>query len=965
MRRQRYSQLANKLQPYMNQSSVVIFNTGATGEAPGDHVHDFTGLEGELLPEQAPWVTTALNALKPHGLTDPVYHSVTGAALSVVGLTADNTIGLLSSTDDAPANPNTLLRGGAAGAVTLGALTVQDGVNPQIAITTDEGRLFPNTRLQTDNFSSQLAGWRMTYAGELDARYIFANEMKIIKFIADMQQALAGSQIISKSVTTLAAQFVAPRPGGNAGLIVDDLPSAEGMPVFEDGDTVLVTEDSRAGGGFSSLRCWGTVSGYTDLPDKKQDWTFTRYGDFGLSVPTWTGAPRQANASGTILSVTKVDATVSGNQMIACVLVESTSVTTTAPAGWTQIHTATVTGMRATLYSKVAGGSEPATYVWTHSSSVDSMVILENFSLQDPTTPISGWAVNVHETATAAPVIKSVTPVSDTDFYIGFVAARANRHPVIQPSGWVSDVTFTAGGNTLAAMHSLTDGYAGVPFGDVSAALTGGTARCITFTVNIIPQPIVLDLETGYMPIGTAVEPGAFILDYGVSGNGWHEITAIDGIYGSNSPYSRVVSWIGHPATGAIVRTQSGNLNGIFGEGAEWGFFAGNGVSPTVSQFLRLSDRGARLNNLALSLYSAGEQRVNISADGQDVWIGTLADKRLSWNGVALAVKGAVTIDQASGFAGSGYLQVGTGVKDSDLSGWNLGPAEIVGQLAGVDQVVLDLSGRILAGGGNVWMDATGINTLHQTTETRLSHNSLRGYTFRRSDNGAVIGRLTGSYLSGIDQYGIDLYAMAPGTQKAKAVLGAQYYDAIYAGSSPGAPRVEAYSDPATMDLLRLYSAGKIQMYQSGNTTPDIEISSGSIKPYAPFSAIGLGVAPTFAVWTSSGWQKMIEMAQGMALLWQKGGSGSARGIGASSDGVLYITSSTANDTSAAANYDLLVYPSGDTQIRSNLSIGGVLRTTSNIPWNFGAYTAGAPTATGYLTVTVNGSTYRIAAQAV
>ncbi len=734
MRRQRYSQLANKLKPYMNQSAVVILNNGSGGEAPGDHVHDFTGLEGELLPEQAPWVTTALNALKPHGIADPVYHSVTGAALSVVGLVADNTVGLLASTSDAATYPNTLLRGGAAGAVTLGALTVRDGVNRQIAITTDEGRLFPNTRLQTDNFSSQLAGWRMTYAGELDARYIFANEMKIIKFIADMQQALAGSQIISKSVTTLAATFTAPRPGGNAGLIVDDLPSAEGMPVFESGDTVLVTEDSRESGGFSSLRCWGTVSGYIDLPDKKQDWTFTRSGDFGLSVPTWTGAPQQANGSSTILSVTKVTGTVSGNQMLACVLVESTSITTTAPVGWTIISTATVTGMRATLYSKVAGGSEPATYVWTHSSAVDSMVILENFSLQDPTTPISGWAVNVHETATAAPVIKSVTPVSDTDFYIGFVAARANRHPVIQPTGWVSDVTFTAGGNTLAAMHSLTNGYAGIPFGDVAAALTGGTARCITFTINIIPQPIVLDLETGYMPIGTAVEPGAFILDYGVSGNGWHEITAIDGIYGSNSPYSRVVSWTGHPATGAIVRTQSGNLNGIFGEGAEWGFFAGNGVSPTVSQFLRLSDRGAKLNNIALELYSLGTQRVNISADGLDVWIGTLFDKRLSWNGSTLGVKGAITIDQASGFSGSGYLQIGSGVKDSDLTGFHLNATEIVGQAAGIDQVIMATDGLLKAGAGAVWMNQYGFNVA-----TNLLGNPE---AFRFDRSGTMVGAI-------------------------------------------------------------------------------------------------------------------------------------------------------------------------------------------------------------------------------
>lgn len=48
-----------------------------------------------------------------------------------------------------------------------------------------------------------------------------------------------------------------------------------------------------------------------------------------------------------------------------------------------------------------------------------------------------------------------------------------------------------------------------------------------------------------------------------------------------------------------------------------------------------------------------------------------------------------------------------------------------------------------------------------------------------------------------------------------------------------------------------------------------------------------------------------------------------------------------------------------------NLLLVGTLTTAANVAWNLGAYSAGAPTPTGYLTVTVAGATYRIAVEAV
>src|SRR5690606_21905290 len=46
-------------------------------------------------------------------------------------------------------------------------------------------RMASGVLMQTDNYASQLVGWRHTYEGELDTRYIYADQLKIKLFIAD------------------------------------------------------------------------------------------------------------------------------------------------------------------------------------------------------------------------------------------------------------------------------------------------------------------------------------------------------------------------------------------------------------------------------------------------------------------------------------------------------------------------------------------------------------------------------------------------------------------------------------------------------------------------------------------------------------------------------------------------------------------------------------------------------------
>jgi hypothetical protein len=125
-------------------------------------------------------------------------------------------------------------------------------------------------------YASQTTGWRIDATGGADFRYLFVDEMHAKSFITDLEMALAGGQIISKSVAMVAAPFSVPGMGATSVLRVRDLPSMADTAAFEPGDTVMLRRFSRAAGVLDIAECIGTVSGWTDQPDGTQTWVFTR-----------------------------------------------------------------------------------------------------------------------------------------------------------------------------------------------------------------------------------------------------------------------------------------------------------------------------------------------------------------------------------------------------------------------------------------------------------------------------------------------------------------------------------------------------------------------------------------------------------------------------------------------------------------------------------------------------------------
>jgi hypothetical protein len=125
----------------------------------------------------------------------------------------------------------------------------------------------------TSDFISRMTGWRIDGSGNADFRYIWADELHVEAFIADISQALAGSDFLTKSVAILSRNFTIPDSGNSALLYVEDLPGFPDTRVFESGDWIRLRVIDRSVG-LIVADVWGTVTGYLDLANGEQSWSF-------------------------------------------------------------------------------------------------------------------------------------------------------------------------------------------------------------------------------------------------------------------------------------------------------------------------------------------------------------------------------------------------------------------------------------------------------------------------------------------------------------------------------------------------------------------------------------------------------------------------------------------------------------------------------------------------------------------
>lgn len=148
--------------------------------------------------------------------------------------------------------------------------------NGNVTIDAGLGDILTPSQLSADNWISGVTAWGITPAGAGDFRILTADELRVEVFVSEIQRALAGEQIIGKSLAILAADFTPNQVvDGTATLTVYDLPNAPDAQVFAPGDYIGIKYVVTSGGGLTVGEAIGTVSNYADLADGLQSWTFT------------------------------------------------------------------------------------------------------------------------------------------------------------------------------------------------------------------------------------------------------------------------------------------------------------------------------------------------------------------------------------------------------------------------------------------------------------------------------------------------------------------------------------------------------------------------------------------------------------------------------------------------------------------------------------------------------------------
>lgn len=241
-----------------------------TNQTAGNHTHAVTAYSdgkanlGGLLKSSAQGDLT-LRWLTADKTVTPLIETAAGA------LTLDPA-GALVNVDG-----NMAFTGSRQITTTSGSLTLAPAQTLIIDPPDDIAQINSAVTLKTAHWSSGFlgTGWGITYAGEMDMRKIYADELHVMAFIADTARVKVGAEYITPSMALLSRRFTIPNVGSSDTLYVEDAPGLVDLPVFADGDWVLLRIIDRSGGGLLVANAWGQVYAYSDLPGGEQSWTFT------------------------------------------------------------------------------------------------------------------------------------------------------------------------------------------------------------------------------------------------------------------------------------------------------------------------------------------------------------------------------------------------------------------------------------------------------------------------------------------------------------------------------------------------------------------------------------------------------------------------------------------------------------------------------------------------------------------
>jgi hypothetical protein len=137
-------------------------------------------------------------------------------------------------------------------------------------------------------FTPKMQKWAILSDGSADFRSIYADELRVDRFIAEVNEALAGEDFLTKSFAKLDQDWTVPQAGSSAELTLQNLPGLAGSAVFEEGDTVRLRYVDRSGGGLTVADVWIQVTKPTgfDASGETQTWSATTLNAGGVAGET-------------------------------------------------------------------------------------------------------------------------------------------------------------------------------------------------------------------------------------------------------------------------------------------------------------------------------------------------------------------------------------------------------------------------------------------------------------------------------------------------------------------------------------------------------------------------------------------------------------------------------------------------------------------------------------------------------
>jgi len=234
----------------------------------------------------------------------------------------------------------------------------------------------------------------------------------------------------------------------------------------------------------------------------------------------------------------------------------------------------------------------------------------------------------------------------------------------------------------------------------------------------------------------------------------------------------------------------------------------GTNVDSTANTFLDINPAlGLATFRGAIEVLSGSSGYANLT---DKPTLGSLA----AGNNLDDVANGSTYARTNSTIISGGNIRVGSGTKDSSLNGWHIDSGEIVGQLAGADQVVLGTDGKIKAGTGAVTLDANGIGI-----SASAIHESRLSYAFSDGSNNRF-GFLSGTYSDSIYINQVQLKADTGGSREPEVVIIADGTAAL-----PGTvylravglynPAIICHGDTNVVDCIGTFAADNVMNFRS------------------------------------------------------------------------------------------------------------------------------------------------------